>query len=146
MLRHARSATLTAGVRLLLSHSVITLLALGIAFALPRAAAYILYTWWPKVEADAQLLLVTEIGFAGVLVMLFNLLMLLWENHRFVSSERLASLVFARENGGWSDPWRTRRLVRRLPPSRDAYILSVTRSRRASPAWKSCAAQERKWS
>jgi hypothetical protein len=121
-----QSPTFAAGLRYILSHSVITLLAIGIAFTLPKAAGYILYSWWPKVEENTQLLLVTEIGFAAVLVLLFNVLMVLWENHRFVSSARLASLVFACENGGWLHPWRDRRLARRLPASRDVYVLAVT--------------------
>jgi len=121
-----QSPSFAAGLRYILSHSVITLLAIGIAFTLPKAAGYILYYWWPKVEENTQLLLVTEIGFAAVLVLLFNVLMVLWENQRFVSSARLASLVFACEKGGWLRPWRGRWMVNRLPASRDVYILSVT--------------------
>ena len=121
-----QSPSFASGLRYVLSHSIITLLAIGIAFTLPKAASYILYTWWPKVEENTQLLLITEIGFAGVLVLLFNVLMVLRENHRFVSSARLASLVFACENGGWLRPWRGRWMVRKLPASRDVYILSVT--------------------
>lgn len=121
-----QSISLASGLRYVLTHSIITLLAIGIAFTLPKAASYILYNWWPKVEENTQLLLITEIGFAGVLVLLFNVLMVLWENHRFVYSARLASLVFACENGGWLRPWRGRWRMRKLPASRDVYILSVT--------------------
>ena len=121
-----QSPSFAAGLRYILSHSLITLLAIGIAFTLPKAASYILYYWWPKVEDNTQLLLFTEIGFAAVLVLLVNVLMVLWENQRFVSSARLASLVFARENDGWLHPWRGRWVVKTLPASRDVYVLSVT--------------------
>jgi hypothetical protein len=121
-----QSLSFASGLRYILSHSLITLLAIGIAFTLPKAAGYILYYWWPKVEENTQLLLVTEIGFAAVLVLLLNVMMVLWQNQRFVSSARLASLVFARENGGWLRPWWGRRLVSRLPASRDVYVLAVT--------------------
>lgn len=126
LFNRTQSPSFAAGLRYILSHSIITLLAIGIAFTLPKAAGYILYYWWPKVEENTQLLLVTEIGFAAVLVLLFNILMVLWENQRFVSSARLASLVFARDKGGWLRPWRSRWIVRSLPASRDVYILSVT--------------------
>src|SRR5438552_1913128 len=61
------------GIRQILIHGAITLLAIVIAFSLPPAARYILYVWWPRVETDTSLLLVTEIGLASALVLLFNL-------------------------------------------------------------------------
>lgn len=120
--------SMAAGLRSALSHALITLLAIGIAFALPQAAQYILYYWWPQVEADAKLMLATEILLAAVLVLLFNLVVVSWNNRRFVESAKLASLVHARKGrgGGWLVRLRQRRMLRRLPASRDAFVLTVT--------------------
>lgn len=118
--------SIAAGLRHAVTHTAITLLAIGIAFALPEAARYILYYWWPQVEADSQLLLATEILLAAVLVLLFNLAMVSWENRRFVSNAKLAALVHARGGGSWLARMRERHLLRKLPPSRDAFVLSVT--------------------
>jgi len=54
-----------------MTHGVITLLAVAIAFATPNAAQYILYVWWPRVELNSNLLLATEIMLASVLTVLF---------------------------------------------------------------------------
>jgi hypothetical protein len=123
---NAQPRSVAAGLRYAATHSAITLLAIGIAFALPEAARYILYNWWPQVEADSQLLLATEILLAAVLVLLFNLAMVSWDNRRFVVNAKLAALVHARGGGGWLARLRERHLLRRLPPSRDAFVLSVT--------------------
>jgi hypothetical protein len=64
MYRPKDSHQIVTGLTYIFSHSLITLLAIGIAFMLPIAARYILYQWWPRVETDAQLLLFTEIGCA----------------------------------------------------------------------------------
>src|SRR5207244_2523833 len=84
------------GIRQILVHGTITLLAIVIAFSLPPAARYILYVWWPRVETNTSLLLVTEIGLASALVLLFNLGKVAWDNRNKVAMARLTSLVYAR--------------------------------------------------
>lgn len=108
-------------------HGAISLLAVIIAFALPGAARYILYEWWPRVEADSNLLLYTEILVASSLVFVFNYLKISWDNRLKVVHARDAALVYARRPGtGWLARLRERRLVRQLPPSRDAFIFSMS--------------------
>lgn len=114
------------GLREVVSHIVITMLAIAIAFALPSAAQFILYRWWPQVTADSNLLLATEIGFATFLVLFFNSVKNSMENRGFVGSAKLASLVHARSNEGWLSRWRERLLFRKLPATRDAFVLTVT--------------------
>jgi len=126
MTDYAQPRSIAAGLRHTISHTAITLLAIGIAFALPEGARYILYYWWPQVKADSQLLLATEIILATVLVLLFNLAMASWDNRRFVVNAKLAALVHARGSGGWLARLRERHLLRRLAPSRDAFVLSVS--------------------
>jgi len=126
MYRPKDSHQIVTGLTYIFSHSLITLLAIGIAFMLPIAARYILYQWWPRVETDAQLLLFTEIGFASVLVVLFNIAKIFWDNRRYMASAKLASLVYARSNDSWLARWRERRLMKKLPASRDAFVLAVT--------------------
>src|SRR5712691_3620446 len=119
--------SLWLSLRQILSHGVVTLLAIAVAFSLPQAASYILNQWWPKVEGDANLLLATEIGVASVLALLFNLVKIAWDNRQKVVTAKLASLVYARNAGtGWLSRRRERALVKRLPAARDAFILSVT--------------------
>src|SRR6266699_3215641 len=119
--------SLWLSLRQILSHGVITLLAVAVAFSLPQAASYILNQWWPKVEGDASLLLATELGLAFVLALLFNLAKIAWDNRQKVATAKLASLVYARNAGtGWLSRRRERALLRRLPAARDAFVLSVT--------------------
>lgn len=118
---------LLVSLRQILSHGVITLLAVVIAFALPSVARYILYDWWPLVEQDPNLLLASEVGLASILVLLFNLAKIAWDGRHKVAIARLASLVHARHaHTGWLARWRERSLVRRLPAARDAFILTQT--------------------
>lgn len=112
--------------RQILLHSCITVLAIGIAFSLPLAAQYILYQWWPKVAADANLLLATEIGLAAALVLLFNISHIGWENRHKVRVADLAALVYARQQDNRLARWRERRLVKRVPAARDTFILTLT--------------------
>ena len=126
MYRRKESHRVVSGLTYIFSHSIITLLAIGIAFTLPMVAEYILYQWWPRVEANSQLMLFTEIGFATVLVVLFNIAKLFWDNRRYMVSAKLASLVYARSSDSWVARWRERRLVKKLPASRDASVLAVT--------------------
>ncbi len=104
------------------THAGITLLALGIAFSLPRAASYILFSWWPKVRDDAQMMVATEIAFAGVLVLVLNLGKLAWRYRKAAHAGALASLVGACE----PDSPGTDRLLRELPWKRDLTVMSVT--------------------
>lgn len=126
MYNHRKPQNLRTSVRFALSHTLITLLAIGTAFALPGLARYILYYWWPRIEADAQILLATEILFAAVLATLFNLAMASRDNGRFAECARLASLVHARSGRGWLDFWRGRRFKNSGAAARDAFVMAVT--------------------
>ncbi|MBA3903927.1 MAG: hypothetical protein C0522_09700 [Rhodocyclaceae bacterium] len=112
--------------RHLLVHTLVTLLAVGFAFTLPELARYILYQWWPAVQDDSQLLLLTEIVFAGVLVLLFNALTLTLEYRRKARINTLAALVHAREHRGWLSRLAGRSLVRDVPWKRDVMVMAVT--------------------
>src|SRR5438034_9713370 len=99
------------GIRQILIHGAITLLAIVIAFSLPPAARYILYVWWPRVETDTSLLLVTELGLASALVLLFNLGKVAWDNRNNVAIARLAARVYARNaRSDWPSRVRAREL------------------------------------
>lgn len=104
-------------------HAAISVLAIGVAFSLPRIARFVLYEWWPRVVADSQLLLATELAVAAALVLLLNLGRVAWEGLRIMRMNRVASLVHVREGARAS----SRRP--RLPAAqaaRDALIVSVT--------------------
>jgi hypothetical protein len=108
-------------------HGAITLLAVAIAFALPFAAKYILFEWWPMVEADANLLLGSEIILASLLVLMLNLAKRYWDRRYLVEMARTAALVYTRDAArGWRARWRERRLLQRLPAVRDAFVLTLT--------------------
>ena len=128
MLNPARKAHgLVISLRGILVHGVITLLAVAIAFSLPGAARYVLFEWWPMVEADPNLLLGTEIVLASILVLILNLARLSWDNRHFVEMAHTAALVYTRKSiGGWASRWRERRLLKRLPAARDAFVLTLT--------------------
>lgn len=118
---------LLLSLRGILVHGAITLLAVGIAFSLPFAAKYILFEWWPMVESDPNLLLGSEIVLASVLVLVLNLAKVLWDYRYTVEMARTAALVYTRKGRrGWAARWRERRLLKRLPAVRDAFVLSVT--------------------
>ena len=123
---NSHSHGLLVGVRQVLTHGAITLLAVAIAFSLPVAAKYILFEWWPLVEHDANLLLTTEVALASFLVLVFNVVRLGWDQRHRAASAKLASLVYARNGGGRVARWRERSLLRRLPAARDACILTLT--------------------
>ncbi|OGA51004.1 MAG: hypothetical protein A3F74_15270 [Betaproteobacteria bacterium RIFCSPLOWO2_12_FULL_62_58] len=114
------------GVRQVLLHMCITVLAIAIAFSLPAAAQYILYEWWPRVAHDANLLIATEVGLAAALVLLFNISHLAWQDRQKVRAADLAALAYARQQNNWLARWRERRLVKRLPAARDAFIFTLT--------------------
>lgn len=118
-----------SALRQILAHVAITLAAVLLAFSLPPAASYVLYVWWPRVEADANLLLATEIALASALVLLFNLAKVAWDGRHWVETARLAALIHARPDGnggGWLARWRERALIRRLPAARDAFVMTLT--------------------
>ena len=115
------------GLRQILSHGAVTILAVAIAFSLPGFANYILNEWWPEVENNASLLLATEIALASVLAVVFNLATVAWDHRQRVRTARLVSLVHARNaNPGWWSRRRERALVNQLTTARDAYILTLT--------------------
>ena len=108
-----------------LTHALITVLAVALAFSLPVLADFI-QRLWPQLEADAYLMLVTEIFLASALVLLFNLAKIMWDNRSKVVSARLAALVYARGGPGLISRWKERELVRKMPAARDALILTIT--------------------
>jgi len=127
MHRGTPAHNLWTGLRQILSHGAITVLAVAIAFSLPGVANYILNEWWPEVQSNANLLLATEVSLASVLALLFNLAKIAWDHRQRVLTARLASLVYARNSGaGWWSRRRERALVKDLPASRDAFVLTLT--------------------
>jgi hypothetical protein len=128
MLNVERQAhSLLLSLRGILVHGAITLLAVAIAFSLPFAAKYILFEWWPMVESDPNLLLGSEVILASVLVLGLNLAKIAWDNRSTVELAQTAALVYARKAAqGWAARWRERRLLKRLPAVRDAFVLSLT--------------------
>jgi len=108
------------------SHIIVTLLAVGIAFSLPAVASYILYYWWPQVEGNSQLLMITEISFATVLVLLFNISKIAWDGRRSMHMNKIASLVYAREERGWMSRRKERDMRKLIANVRDVYIMSIT--------------------
>jgi hypothetical protein len=113
--------------RQILTHGSITVIAVAIAFSLPPAARYILFEWWPRAEAEPNLLLASEIALASALVLLFNLAKIAWDGRHVAGTARLAALVHARPaRHGWFVRSRERALIRRLPAARDAFIMTLT--------------------
>jgi hypothetical protein len=118
----------TQGIHHAFAHVVITLLAVGIAFSIPVIAKYILFYWWPKVEDNSQLLMITEISFATVLVLLFNISKIAWDGRRSIHMNKITSLVYAREESGWMSRWKERDMRKKIASVRDVYIMSITGS------------------
>lgn len=114
------------GMRLVLLHVFVTVLAIVIAFSLPLFAEYVLFRWWPRVAQDSTLLIATEVGLAATLVLLFNAVHVAWENRSKVRAAEMAALVYARHGASWLARWRERRLVNQLPATRDAFMLTLT--------------------
>jgi hypothetical protein len=114
------------GLRHMASHALITLIAVAIAFSLPKAASYILFNWWPRVQEDAQKMLYAEIGFATALVLLLNLIKLTWDYRSRARMTAIASLVYARENNDWLSRWVKDGQLKRLPWKRNLTIVAVT--------------------
>jgi len=126
MNRNMHFLSLFHTVKHIVSHAAVTLLAVGVAFSLPMAAQYILYTWWPRVESNSQLLMITEISFAAVLVMFFNLILIAREGRRSLRMNRIASLVHVREGDSWLSRWTGRDLRNKISGTRDVSVMSVT--------------------
>lgn len=127
MQRNIAFPGLLLGLRQILAHGLITLLAVAIAFSLPQAAQYVLYQWWPSVENDANLLLATEVCLASALVLLLNFVKIAWDNHQKVNMARLAALAYAKDaSQGWWSRWREAALIKRLPAARDVSVLTLT--------------------
>jgi hypothetical protein len=125
--RGASPHNFVSGLRQILSHGAVTVLAVAIAFSLPGFANYILNEWWPEVESNANLLLATEIALASVLALVFNLATIAWDHRQRVLTTRLASLVHARNSdAGWLARRRERALVEQLTTARDAFVLTLT--------------------
>jgi hypothetical protein len=125
----ARPQSLLLGLRQVLSHVAITILAVAIAFSLPQAARYILYEWWPVVEKNPNLLLATEVSLASVLVLLLNFAKIVWDNRQSVAMAKLTALAYARKDRrSWLSRRRERALVGRISAARDACILTLTGS------------------
>ena len=91
-----RTHDIIAVLQHVISHGVITLLAVVIAFGTPDAARYILYVWWPRVELDTNLLLATEIALASTLLVLFTLFTRAWDDRHCLTSAKMASLLLIR--------------------------------------------------
>jgi hypothetical protein len=112
--------------RHLATHAGITLLAVAIAFSLPQAASYILFTWWPRMLEDTRSLLYTEIAFAAVLIVFLNLLKLSWDYRQRARMSHIAALVYAAENDDWLSRWVKDKQLRAQPWKRDLTIMAVT--------------------
>jgi hypothetical protein len=78
------------------------------------------------VEGDSQLLLITEISFAAVLVLLFNLVLIAMEGRRSLRMNHIASLVHVHEADNWFSRWRGRDLRNRISGTRDVSVMSIT--------------------
>lgn len=113
-------------VRQVLLHAAVTVLAVMIAFSLPKIAEYVLFQWWPKVAGSANLLLATEVILAASMVLLFNALHLAWQDRLKVRAADMASLVHASHRRNWVARWRERKLAGRFNATRDAFILTLT--------------------
>lgn len=114
------------GLKEIVSHTAVTVLAIAIAFSLPTGAKFILYQWWPQVLTNSNLMLATEISLAALLVLILSYSRNALKNRALVDSTKLASLVYARTKEGWLARWREKLLLKKLPVTRDVYILTVT--------------------
>ncbi len=112
--------------RHIVGHAAVTLLAVGIAFWLPVLANYILFSWWPMVARDSQLLMVNEIIFAAVLVLVLNMLLSAREARLGHRMNGLVSLVHVRQEDSPSSLGTNRKLLQRMTGTRDVSVMSVT--------------------
>ncbi len=108
------------------SHALITVIAVAIAFSLPKAASFILFDWWPKVLESSQKLLFTEVAFTALLVLVLNLIRLAWDYRGRARISAIASLVYARENGDWLARFVKDSQLKRVSWKRDLAVKAVT--------------------
>jgi len=113
-------------IRQVLLHASVTVLAVVIAFSLPKIAEYVLFEWWPWVASDTDRLVATEVGVAATLVLIFNALHIAWEDRSKVRAADLAALVYASHRKSWIARWRERKLASRIQATRDAFVLTLT--------------------
>lgn len=123
--RGSRTHQLVESLGQVITHALITLLAVVLAFSLPILADFI-QRLWPQLEADAHMMLVTEIFLASALVLLFNLAKVMWDSRNKVVSAHVAGLEYARHGHGLLSRWREHQVLRRMPAARDALILTLT--------------------
>ncbi|MCC7483903.1 MAG: hypothetical protein IT529_02840 [Burkholderiales bacterium] len=114
------------GSRQALTHVLLAATALAIATSLPALAELVLCRWWPRVAVDADLLVASEIALATALLVALNVTRVAWQNRERARVADAAALVYARENRGYLASWRERRMLRRLPPARDACVLTLS--------------------
>lgn len=126
MNRSPYSYLFVRGLRGIATHTIITVLAVGVAFSIPDVAQYVLFTWWPKIESNSQFLLATEMGFAALLVLIGNMLALAWNHRRMAAAASIASLVHAHDGKSGSARRQSNRLSGTVPAPRDICILTVT--------------------
>ena len=81
-------------------HAMLLVVAIAIAFSLPSGIHFFLYRWWPMISANTDLLFLTEVCLAAVLVAVFVSIKSTLQNRDFVDSAKLASLGIARFWGG----------------------------------------------
>lgn len=119
-----QSSSSSYSVKPVFTHITLSLLAAGIAFSMPDAAQNVLHQWWP--EGNSGLLLVMQVMIAAVLVLLFNIFKIAWDNSRRLKANALASLVHAGESGDRLS-WRNhQKMLKGMQQSGEISILSVT--------------------
>ena len=107
-------------------HSFITCAAVGIAFALPMFAEFILREWWPVVDADSKLLLFTKIGLTTVLTLFFSFVIGNWGNPRYITNAKSGRVSHIRCGTEWLRLWRERQIIRKRLVSDDAFVMTLT--------------------
>jgi len=112
--------------RLIAVHGIITALAVGAAFAMPEAARYVLFQWWPRAEVDAKLLLASEMILAAVLVLLFHAIRMAWAGRCMLRIGHAAALIEVREHGKRFTLNAPLDANAKPPAARDALVLAVT--------------------
>lgn len=113
-------------IRQMVVHSLITSLAVAFAFALPEAARYVLFQWWPRAEDNAQLLLFSELVLAATLLALFHLIRFAWLGHRMLKIGSIAALIEVRDGGKRMALRDDFTRSRGVSVTRDALVLAVT--------------------
>jgi hypothetical protein len=110
----------------IVTHAMLLVGAVAIAFSLPSGMHFFIYRWWPMISANPDLLFLTEVCLAAVLVAVFISIKSTLQNRDFVDSAKLASLVHASHKDGWVTRWRERLLIKKVPASGTACVMTVT--------------------